>query len=412
MPSPRPSITIRHRLRLLCTSVLLVLAVSTSTSILANSESESDNASRLQRLRDEIQTLRAELDADQQRKQGLQSQLRNAETHIGKITALLKELNTQLRRQNRELKRLQTEQDGLDYDLRSQRRNLSQQVRAAYAIGQQEYLKILLNQQDPAAISRTLTYYDYFHRARLQRIQAIGSKLVTLKSVQQAIQDKTESLEHNRQEQSVEKESLEQTRHNRGQVLANLDQQIRSKGERLDILLENQKRLQGLLQKLADEALEHQTEQQVEREVDQADQQPFAKLRGKMPWPTRGKLSTRFGSKRKEGNLKWQGVLINSREGHDVQAISHGRIAFSDWLRGFGLLTIIDHGDGYMSLYGSNQSLYKEVGDWVEAGEVIASVGNSGGRQESGLYFEIRHNGKPTNPLKWCRNKPKRLAKR
>ena len=104
--------------------------------------------------------------------------------------------------------------------------------------------------------------------------------------------------------------------------------------------------------------------------------------------------------------------MIGSREGTDVQAISHGRIAFSDWLRGFGLLIIIDHGDGYMSLYGGNQSLYKEVGDWVGAGEVIASVGNSGGREETGLYFEIRHNGKPTNPLKWCANRPKKLARR
>lgn len=389
---------------------LLAMAVCVSLPVLANDDA--DPANRLQQLRTEIKALRTELDVDQQRKQSLQSQLRNAEKHIGKLSALLKELNKQLQLQKRELKKLNREQDQLNSNLQSQRTDLAQQVRAAYAIGQQEYLKILLNQQDPAAVTRTLTYYDYFNRARLQRIQVINSKLTALKNVQQAIQEKTEKLEHNRQEQTAEKQSLEQTRSNRNQVLASLNLQIRSKGERLDILLENQKRLQGLLQKLADEALELQKEQQVERQVEQADQQPFSRLRGKLPWPTGGKLSTRFGSKRKEGSLKWQGVLINAPEGHDVTAISHGRIAFSDWLRGFGLLTIIDHGDGYMSLYGSNQSLYKEVGDWVEAGEVIASVGNSGGRQETALYFEIRHNGKPTNPLKWCKNKPKRLARR
>jgi septal ring factor EnvC (AmiA/AmiB activator) len=144
---------------------------------------------------------------------------------------------------------------------------------------------------------------------------------------------------------------------------------------------------------------------------DGAEHQPFAKLRGRLNWPSRGKLITRYGSARKVGKLKWQGVNISAPEGTEVRAISHGRVAFSDWLRGFGLLTIIDHGDGYMSLYGGNQSLFKEVGDWVEAGEAIASVGNSGGRQDSALYFEIRHNGKPSNPLKWCRNKPKQIKR-
>ena len=153
-------------------------------------------------------------------------------------------------------------------------------------------------------------------------------------------------------------------------------------------------------------------DQQLDLPTEQGERKAFAGLRGKLKWPSRGRLANRYGSRRKEGKLKWQGVMIKAPEGTEVTAISHGRIAFSDWLRGFGLLTIIDHGDGYMSLYGGNQSLYKEVGDWVEAGDVIASVGNSGGHRETALYFEIRHNGKPTNPLKWCRNKPKKLAKR
>lgn len=364
-----------------------------------------DNASRLEQLRGEIHTLRQELDSDKQRQQDLQSRLRQAETHIGKLSALLKELDKQLQRQRRELSTLNDEQAQLSRDLRGQRQDLVQQVRAAYAIGQQEYLKILLNQQDPAALSRTMTYYDYFNRARARRIQAINLKLTALDTVEQAIEDKTRSLQQHRAEQAEEKQRLEESRTERAQVLAMLDQQIRSKDERLQALLEDQKRLQGLLQRLADEALEAQTD-------DQASQQAFAELRGKLPWPTRGKLTARFGSQRSESGLKWQGVLIDSEEGHDVQAISHGRVAFSDWLRGFGLLTIIDHGDGYMSLYGGNQSLYKEVGDWVGTGEVIASVGNSGGRQQAGLYFEIRHNGKPSNPLKWCQNTPKRLASR
>lgn len=173
---------------------------------------------------------------------------------------------------------------------------------------------------------------------------------------------------------------------------------------------EDERRLQRLLDSLATAPRDNsQTPAEGELASEGTEHTPFLTLRGRLQWPSRGKLTTRYGSARKVGKLKWQGVNIKAPEGTEVHAISHGRVAFSDWLRGFGLLTIIDHGDGYMSLYGGNQSLFKEVGDWVEAGEVIAGVGNSGGRKNSALYFEIRHNGKPTNPLKWCRNKPKQV---
>lgn len=373
-----------------------------------NSFAELSNADRLEQLRQQIHALRSELDIDKERKQDLQSRLRNIETRIGKVTALLRGLKKQLRRQRNELNKLQKRRKSLQADLQVQRVNLARQIRSAYAIGQQEYLKILLNQQDPAAVTRTLTYYDYFNQARLRRIKSIDTKLVDLKTVEEKIEQKTEQLERNRAEQAREKGQLEQTRGERKTVLAKLDQQIQAKGEQLAILLEDQRRLQQLLNRLVDEPVE----QALDLPTEQGERQSFARLRGKLRWPSPGNLANRYGSRRKVGKLKWQGVMITAPEGTNVTAISHGRVAFSDWLRGFGLLTIIDHGDGYMSLYGGNQSLYKEVGDWVEAGDVIASVGNSGGHRETALYFEIRHNGKPTNPLKWCRNKPKKLAKR
>jgi septal ring factor EnvC (AmiA/AmiB activator) len=363
-----------------------------------------EHTRRLEKLRGEIKTLRSELDADRERKQDLQEQLRNMEKQIGAATALLKALDIQLTGQRRELAALQREQAAQKSDLANQREGMARQIRAAYTIGQQEFFKVLLNQQDPAAVTRTLTYYDYFHRARLKRIEVINDKLTALTLVQQAIEGQTEALEQTRQEQRAEKDQLEQTRGERATVLGKLDERIRDKGERLQLLLEDQKRLETLINRLADEAIEKQTAQ--------ADKQAFATLRGRLPWPTQGRLTARYGSARVEGNLQWQGVLIDSEEGVDVRAISHGRVAFSDWLRGFGLLIIIDHGDGYMSLYGGNQSLYKEVGDWVDASEVIAGVGNSGGRQQAALYFEIRQNGKPINPLKWCKNEPKQIARR
>lgn len=369
---------------------------------------ETSTADKLEQLRQQINSLRSELNLDKERRQGLQSRLRNTETRIGKVAALLRGLKRQLRQQKRELNKLHKRRKKLQANLQVQRVNLARQIRAAYVIGQQEYLKILLNQQDPAAVSRTLTYYDYFNQARLERIQSIDSQLADLKTVEQKIEQKTAQLESNRAEQTREKEQLEKTRGERARVLARLKEQIQVKGQRLATLLEDQRRLQRLLDRLVEDPVD----QALDLPTEQGERKAFARLRGKLQWPSPGRLANRYGSRRKEGKLKWQGVMIRAPEGTEVTAISHGRVAFSDWLRGFGLLTIIDHGDGYMSLYGGNQSLYKEVGDWVEAGDVIASVGNSGGNRETALYFEIRYNGKPTNPLKWCRNKPKKLAKR
>lgn len=369
-------------------------------------------SSKLEQLREQIQSLRHELDSDQQRKQGLQIRLRNTERHIGKVVALLKRLKRQLRKQQRELKKLHKRRAGLQSDLQTQRVSLARQIRAAYSIGQQEYVKILLNQQDPAAVTRTLTYYDYFNQARLTRIRSIDTSLAKLQQLEEKIQNKTAKLKQNQQEQSSEKAQLENTRGQRAKVLAKLQQQISAKGERLSLMQEDKRRLQRLLDSLATAPRDNaQTPADGAIDSEGTEHTPFRTLRGRLKWPSRGKLITRYGSARKVGKLKWQGVNIKAPEGTEVRAISHGRVAFSDWLRGFGLLIIIDHGDGYMSLYGGNQSLFKEVGDWVEAGEVIAGVGNSGGRKNSALYFEIRHNGKPANPLKWCRNKPKQLTK-
>ncbi len=368
---------------------------------------------KLEQLRQQIQILRRELDSDVQRKQSLQSRLQRSERHIGKVVALLKKLKHQLRTQQRELKKLNTRGNGLQSDLHKHRVALAQQIRAAYTIGQQEYVKILLNQQDPAAVTRTLTYYDYFHRARLARMQDIDEDLAELRTVEKKIQQKTQKLEKTREEQNLEKTQLEKTRQQRASVLAGLQQKILAKGERLSLMEEDKRRLQRLLDSLATISRPSpKTPEGSESEFtsEGSEHTPFAKLRGKLRWPSRGQLTTRYGSARKVGKLKWQGVNISAPEGTEVSAISHGRVAFSDWLRGFGLLTIIDHGDGYMSLYGGNQSLFKEVGDWVEAGEIIASVGKSGGRKNAALYFEIRHNGKPSNPLKWCRNRPKRVS--
>lgn len=385
-----------HRLPLRLTLLLVCL--------LPGALAADDNTAKLEELRQQIRSLRAELDSDQARKDDLQSQLRNTETRIGKINQLIKGLERQLRGKRRELDELKTRQTGLRKDLHGQRVALANQLRAAYATGRQEYLKIILNQQEPAAVARTLTYYDYYNRARLQHIRTIDARLAEIAEVERGIQQKTQELEQSRAEQAQERQQLETTRGERSQVLSQLEQQIQAKGARLAQLLEDERNLQRLIDSLTETPLDAPSEL--------GERKPFAKLKGRLRWPTAGSITARFGETRNVGELRWQGVAISAPEGTEVRAISHGRVAFADWLRGFGLLIIIDHGDGYMSLYGSNQSLYKEVGDWVEEGEAIAGVGNSGGRSDTGLYFEIRHDGKPTNPLKWCRGRPKKIAAR
>jgi murein hydrolase activator len=407
--SPRTRLLMLTPLRALLLSVFLGLGCWPFSASAERAPDNTHHSNQLEQLRQQIQSLRQELDSDQQRKRGLQNQLRSSERHMGKVVALLKRLKRQLRQQQRELKKLRKQRSNLQNKLQTQRISLARQIRAAYSIGQQEYLKILLNQQDPAAVTRTLTYYDYFNQARLKRIKNIDANLVELQELEEQIHRKTTTLKQNKTEQSAEKTQLERTRQHRANVLSRLQQQMLAKGQRLSLLQEDERRLQRLMDSLA--LTPTITPKADDLGTERAEHTPFAHLRGKLNWPSRGKITARYGSKRKIGKLKWQGVTIKAPEGTEVRAISHGRVAFSDWLRGFGLLTIIDHGDGYMSLYGGNQSLFKEVGDWVAGGEVIANIGNSGGRSSAALYFEIRHNGKPSNPLKWCRNHPKRIKR-
>jgi septal ring factor EnvC (AmiA/AmiB activator) len=219
--------------------------------------------------------------------------------------------------------------------------------------------------------------------------------LQALEKVKSRIAAETKQLEKLRNRRLSEKEALEEKHRQRGTLVAKIGVELKDKDQRLQVMLKDEKELARLLGVLA-EALQ-------DIPAESGESQHFASLKGKLKWPTKGKLTEQFGSKRRVANLRWQGVMIKAKEGAKVRAVSHGRVAFADWLRGYGLLIIIDHGDGYMSLYGHNQSLYKETGDWVEAGDAIAIVGESGGQQKTALYFEIRHLGKPIDPEKWCR---------
>ncbi len=357
---------------------------------------DDDKAARLEALRQQIQTLRQALNEDRGQQRVLRQRLQRAEKEIGRLSRSLRETRARLSQRRQALADLRRRRDVKQRELERHRDLLRRQVVAAYAMGRQGDLKIILNQQDPAAIGRALTYYDYFNRARAEQIAVIRRHLQAVADLETEIDRETRRLERLSRRQARQMAEKETRLAERRQVLAKLEEAIRTKEQRLQAYLEDERRLARLLDQIQEALTDIPSEE--------GDMLPFAALKGRLVLPVQGRVSARFGQRRlRSGRLKWQGVLLSAPEGAAVRSIHHGRVAFADWLRGFGLLIIIDHGGGYMSLYAHNQSLYKSVGEWVSAGEIIATVGSSGGRKQPGLYFEIRHNGKPVDPLRWCR---------
>lgn len=370
----------------------IIIALLAATSAMADDD---EREQALQTVRDKIERLRSDIQKTQTLHDSVRTELANIEKDINQLHRVLKQLDRNLSKQKQKLNALYVKRSQLRKDVSTQQDLLERQITAAYMIGRQEYIKLILNQEDPAVVGRTIAYYDYFNRARVERIDTSRQSLVALVETEKQIKAETVALKDIQDQQLAKKENLEQASQQRALVVAKLQQELKGKEADLSQLLADEKRLTDLVAKL-DEAIPDIL-------TDSAKHTPFAKLKGQLKWPTNGKVQALFGQRRQSSQAKWSGVLIEAAEGHDVRAVSHGRVAYADWLRGYGLLLIIDHGNGYMSLYGHNQTIYKETGEWIEAGETIASVGKSGGQEQAGLYFEIRHNGKPTNPVDWCR---------
>ncbi len=375
------------------TGLFLGLLVISSGYAQLSDEERAIKAGELARLQGRIDSIVAERNEVRSRYDQVQQTLRATEQKIGTYVQELEQLNQQMRKQDRQLQKLMKQHQRLQKDVESQRELLGEQVRAAYMIGRQEYLKLLLNQQDPAEMGRVMAYYKYFNQARQVRIEQALHSLTQLDEVSRRLKQEKRVLQTIRDEQKSKKQALEKSNRHRAQLVAQLGQEIHSKEEQIRQLRRNEQQLKAVLEAIEDSLAD----------ILPSDQQHnFATFKGRLTWPTRGKVDNLYGQSRHKGRLKWNGVLIQAREGNSVHAVSRGRVAYADWLRGYGLLVILDHGEGYMSLYGHNQSLLKEVGDWVETDEAIANVGSSGGQQSAGLYFEIRHNGRPANPAKWC----------
>ena len=374
-------------------SIGLLLVILPFTTV-AEVDDKKAHTAELKELRSRIQTLSSSLQEERDQADSFSKDLREVENSIGRTAFKLRILTNSLKRQQLQLVQLRNREQQQTETLDKHRNLLSRQVRTAYTMGRQERIKIMLNQEDPALLSRMLEYHNYLTKERVRRISLIRDILQQLKLTRDTIATEESRLVELRDKAVARKQELEQTKQERQQVLKQLQRQITDHDNELASLKRNvldlEKLISGLKDALADIP------------ADLGNRKSFAARKGKFRWPTKGRLLAKFGSQR-DADVNWDGVYIGAKEGRNVKAIAYGRVAFADWLRGFGLLIIIDHGNGYMSLYGHNQSLFKEVGEWVEAGEQIASVGFSGGQKKSGIYFGLRRNGKPLNPASWCK---------
>lgn len=343
----------------------------------------------------ELQKLQQKLRLEQDR---VQQQLRATEVDIGQLEKRAEALMQELKKNEAALKKLHDKKGALDERRLEQRHLIAVQARTAYQNGQQEYLKLLLNQQSPESFSRTLTYYQYLSRARVDQLSAFTETLQQLTQLEQEIEARQQLIQQQQAELSSQRQSLERLRETRRTALAGLKREANTKARQLAVLEQDRQQLEQALSQI------RQILEANPVESAQTADKGFAGQRGMLHWPVAGRLIAHYGSLRNPTNRShWDGVLIQAAAGTEVQAVHPGRVVFADWLRGSGLLVILDHGDGYLSLYGHNQSLLRHAGDVVSAGDPIATVGNSGGQDNAALYFAIRHQGRPSDPAQWCR---------
>ncbi|RCL29028.1 peptidase M23 [Pseudomonas sp. AFG_SD02_1510_Pfu_092] len=406
---------------------------------------------QLDATRQDIAELKKTLGKLQEEKAGVQKDLKATETDIGNLEKQVEALQQELKKTEGELERLDTEKKKLQSARIEQQRLIAIQARSAYQNGREEYLKLLLNQQNPEKFARTLTYYDYVSKARLEQLRTFNETLRQLANVEQEIATQQQQLLAQRADLDSRRQALEAERGKRQQVLAKLNSDMKERDQKLQSREQDQADLSKVL-KTIEETLARQAREAEEarkkallaqQEAEKRRQQEalaaaasrdqarepveppkkarttlgpivssdgasyggaFSAARGKLPWPVNGRLLARFGDARgSDVRAKWDGVMISANPGTQVRAVHGGRVVFADWLRGAGLLVILDHGNGYLSLYGHNQSLLKSAGDIVKAGEAISTVGDSGGQEAAGLYFAIRQQGRPTDPSQWCR---------
>jgi septal ring factor EnvC (AmiA/AmiB activator) len=372
---------------------LLALALATAAlaSSLGLAQDRRESQAKLDAVRKEIKELTARMAREATRRDDGAKALRAAELEIAAATRKLAEVRGNLRTQQGTRRDLGEQTERANGRLTAERAALARQVRASYMAGRDELTKLLLSQESPATLGRMLVYFDYYNRARTSRIAAVAGDLAELDALEAETTRVEQELAALEEAQRGQVALLTRSRDERRAAVARLDAEIRDSATQVANLRAEEQRLAELVQRLGELMAGFPVE----------GDEPFATLKGKLAWPVQGRLVGEYGQPRGAGPVRSRGVLLEASAGAPVRAVYHGRVAFADWLQGLGLLVIVDHGGGYMSLYAHNEALLKESGDWVEPGEAIAQVGDTGGQARPGLYFELRHNGEPVNPHPW-----------
>mgnify|MGYP000079557625 CR=1 FL=1 len=372
-------------------AILLVLSLSvlmSSFSFAANDEAAT--AAQIKALQKNVRQLTAVLNETQVEKKSVQGELRSIDKKIGKLAKQIGILNKELGGAEAKLKKLQASRQPILSSLREQAKGLEVQLRQQYKTGKLPRLQLLLTQRDPEQVSRMLQYYDRINQTLADKLQHFRDDLVKLDQAEQAIRGTQQTVFDRRDALQSSAAELKSGRSERKQILAKLEKELKAGSKKLKTLKADQQRLEKVLAQL---------QISISEVALGGNDRAFAELKGRLPWPVKGTLTRGFGSMR-EG-VRFDGVILTAKQGRAVKAIHHGRVVFSDWLRGYGLLLIIDHGGGYMTMYGQADSLMKDVGEWVSAKETVATVGNSGGSSKPGLFFALRYKGKARNPKQW-----------
>ena len=376
-------------LRIPIWSVLLAVFICLTLSL--DTLADNKQQQELEKLKVSISSLEKKLRKQRKEKNTLQQKLEIVERNVVDLDKKIRAVSKKITKTENNLSRLNSDKNKLEQRINKQRSIIAEQIRAAYKTGNEEPIKLLLNQEDPEQLSRILKYYDYLLDARSKKIDQFTADIESLKITLSKIETQKTLLADAKKELEKDKQQLASSISQRKATLTKVSQSLQSNKQQLNQYKKQRDELEAVVQTVGEAA----------KAIPPAQDYPsFALSKGKLNWPVRGRLTAGYGSKRSE-YLRWQGWLISAKKGASIKSVHHGRVVFSDYLRGFGLLVIVDHGDGYMTLYAHNKELLKETGDWVQSGETVARAGNTGGLTNTALYFEVREKGKPVNPRLW-----------
>jgi len=372
----------------------LLAAAALASPVFAEADGDrmEQTTAELERVRARLQALKKEVDRDRSRRGKLFHELEGTETRIGELSQTLTTLQDDINSAESRMQRTRRSRDQALKDVERERETLKHQIRAAYQIGRQGRTKLLLNQEDPAAIGRVLTYYDYLAKARSERIQSFTTAARALRKLEDQLAGEIRSLEALFAKRKRSLDALEETRDQREQAVATLESKIRDSVLEVEQLEADEQQLRDLLASLEDVLAD------IPLVLD--DDEPITQRKGAVDWPLRGRLLAGFGQP-KAGNIRWKGLWIAADEGDPVKAVASGRVAYVGWMHRYGVLVVLEHDDGWYSLYGHNQTAYVQIGEWVRSGEAVSAAGNSGGHRESGVYFELRKGQRAVDPIGW-----------